>query len=185
MLPTSITLLAGSVARAIQDMQNVGVIFVQATCRAVYVDEDFYASPFLSNTTGQQGNAGSAYSPIDAFGFRSSRVKQSIGRGYKRFVGCDTATVGTGGRVNPTGIGLMNVLKNAMGQSLIFTDEGNNLTFTPAVAQKEKYTTPSGKSAYKYYPTEAAQAPHLGQGILWENYATVRSQTSRQYGRGS
>lgn len=184
-LALSTTLTDGTVMGEVQTLQNNQVTFVQITARAVYIDDDFYGNAFLANTVGAQGNAGSAGSPIDAYGFRSSRVKQSIRRGYKRFVGTDTALVGSGGRINNSGDTQMALVATAMGAVLNYTDDGNSLTFTPCIASKEKYTTDSGKEAYKYYATETLQAAHLAQGILWEAYDRVSSQVSRQYGRGS
>lgn len=72
-----------------------------------------------------------------------------------------------------------------MSATLTYDDSGNTLTFTPCIAQKEEYTTPRGKKAYKYYPTEVAQAAHLASGIAWSYYPQTRTQGSRQYGRGS
>lgn len=184
-LALSTTLTDGTVMGEVQALQNASVLFVQITARAVYIDDDFYGNAFLANTIGAQGNAGSAYSPVDAYGFRSSRVKQSIRRGYKRFVGCDTAMVGSGGRVNNAGDAQMALVAAEMASTLNYTDDGNSLTFTPCIVSKEKYTTDSGKFAYKYYATESAQAAHLAQGINWEPYDRVSSQVSRQYGRGS
>src|SRR6185369_7445570 len=83
------TLTDGTVGGELQFLQNNGVVFVQATCRAVYVDDDFYANPFLASTFGATGSIVTGLSPLVAYGFRSNRVKQSIGRGYKRFVGVD------------------------------------------------------------------------------------------------
>lgn len=184
-LALSTTLTDGTVMGEIQTLQNSQVSFAQITARAVYIDDDFYGNAFLANTIGGQGNAGSAYPPSDAYGFRSSRVKQSIRRGYKRFVGCDTALVGSGGRINSSGDAQMALLATAMGAVLNYTDDGNSLSFSPCIASKLKYTTDSDKIAYKYYETEAEQATHLAQGILWEPYDRTSTQTSRQYGRGS
>lgn len=184
-LALSTTLTDGTVMGEIQSLQNVSAIFVQVTARAIYIDEDFYGNAFLAGTHGAVGNAGSAGSPVDSYGFRSSRVKQSIRRGYKRFVGTDTALVDSGGRVNNAGDTQMALVAAAMGATLNYTDDGNSLTFTPCIVSKEKLPTPSGKDAYYYYPTEAEQAAHLAQGILWESYDRTSSQTSRQYGRGA
>jgi len=184
-IPTSTTLATGTVGAGIQGIQNAACAFVQAMARAVFIDDDFFDNPFFANTVGGVGGLGDPVSPVNAFGFRSNRVKQSIGRGYKRFAGMSEGDVDAGGVLTTSaGIRLTN-LRNAMGASLTYDDSGNTLTFTPCVAQKLKYTTPSGKTAYKYYPTEAAQAPHIASGIAWEFYPQLRTQTSRQYGRGS
>ena len=184
-IPTGTTLLADTVGAEIQNVQNTGVTFDQAMARAIYIDEDFFDNPFYANTTGATGAADGRQSPINAFGFRSSRVKQSIGRGYKRFVGTSDELVGAGGQVQGGGVAAMAAIAEAMSATLTYDDSGNTLTYTPCIVQKEKYDTPSGKVAYKYYATELLQAPHIASGIAWEPYDVVRSQTSRQYGRGS
>jgi len=153
-LALSTTLTDGTLMGEVQTLQNSQVQFVQITARAVYIDDDFYGNAFLANTIGGQGNAGSAGSPIDAYGFRSSRVKQSIHRGYKRFVGTDTAYVGSGGRVNSSGDTQMALVATELGSVLSYTDDGNSLTFTPCIVSKEKYTTDTDHTAYKYYDTE-------------------------------
>lgn len=181
----STTLDAGTLGAGIQGVQNGSVTFVQATARAIYVDDDFYANPFLANTIGGVGGLGDPLSPVSALGFRSSRVKQSIGRGYKRFVGISEGDLDSGGVLAAGAITRANILRTALNATLTYDDEGNTLTFTPCIAQKVKYTTPSGKTAYKYYPTEAEQAPHNAIGITWEIYQQMRTQNSRQYGRGS
>lgn len=181
----STTLVAATVGAGIQGIQNGAVTFVQATARAIYIDEDFYGNPFLANTIGGVGGLGDPMSPVAAFGFRSNRVKQSIGRGYKRFVGMSEGDLDSGGILATGAVTRANNLKTAMNATLTYDDEGNTLTFTPAIAQKLEYTTPSGKKAYKYYPDEAAQAPHLAVGINWELYTQQRTQNTRQYGRGS
>jgi len=184
-LPLATTLLADTIGGTLQELQAPGVTFVQATARAVYLDDDFYGNAFLSGTAGLNGAGGNDQSPVDAWGFRSSRVKQSIGRGYKRFVGVPEGHVGQGGEITPAGITFMNAVKDAMSEVLAYTDEGNSLSFAPCIVQKEKYVTDAGNDAYKYYATELLQAPHIAQGIFWENYTQTRSQVSRQYGRGS
>lgn len=179
------TLTDGTVGGELQSLQNQGVTFVQATCRAVYIDDDFYANPFLANTKGAVNTFETGLSPLVAYGFRSNRVKQSIGRGYKRFIGADETMQDTGGLLNAAANAQALLLANAMSDVVTYDDEGNTLSFSPCIAQKLEYTTPSGKTAYKYYSTELLQAPHLAVGINWEGYQNTRSQTSRQYGRGS
>lgn len=183
-LPVTTTLTDGTVGGELQSLQNGGVFFDQCIARAVYLDDDFYDSPFLANTNGAGSSGANAMTPINAWGFKSSRVKQSIGRGYKRFVGMGEDQVGAGGIIVSGAQTQMGVLASAMGDTLSFDDEGTTLTFIPAIVQKEKYTTPSGKFAYKYYASEATQLLHSAQGISWVGYAETRSQVSRQYGRG-
>lgn len=184
-LPTSTTLADGTVGGELQSLQNPSVTFIQALTRAVFLDDDFYANPFLASTVGTRASQGEPLTSINAFGFRSNRVKQSIGRGYKRFVGMSEGVVGDYGNLTSTTITQMELLKDAMSATITYDDEGSTLTYVPCIAQKQKYTTPAGKTAYKYYATETLQSPHLALGISWESYTTTRSQVSRQVGRGS
>lgn len=181
----STTLTADTVGGTLQALQNVDALFIQATARAIYIDDDFYGNPFLAATHGLKTGLGNSEGPTAAFGFRSNRVKQSIGRGYKRFCGMSDDDTLPGGLMATGTIASLNALRVAMNEVVSYDDEGNTLSFAPCVAQKLKYTTPSGKDAYKYYPSESAQAPHLAVGINWEFYDAERTQTTRQYGRGS
>lgn len=180
-----VTFEDGTIARELQQLQSESAEFIDVSARAIYIDDDFYGTPFVDGTAGVNGTLATSLSPTDAFGFRSSRVKQSIRRGTKRFVGVDENHVTNGGQFSSGVTGQMEVLAGVMSDALSYTDEGNSLTFTPCVVQKEKYTTPSGKDAYRYYATEVAQAAHLAQGIAWEIYQETRTQVSRQYRRGS
>jgi len=184
-LAVTTTFVTTTVAGKCQLMQNPQVTFVQATARAVYIDEDFYGNGFLSNTIGVNPAGGNPLSSFGAFGFRTNRVLQSIGRGYKRFVGVSEAMINDYSAFTPTEVLNMEATADAMSDTLTYDDEGSTLTFTPCVAQKEKYTTPSGREAYKYYATELLQAPHLAVGINWEIYDAMTTQNSRKVGRGS
>jgi hypothetical protein len=184
-LPLSTTLTADTVGGLIQAIQNTGAVFNSVLSRAVYIDDDFYDSPFLASTHGAQGSGASASSPLAAYGFRSNRVKQSIGRGYKRFAGVEQSLMSTGGDWISGVEDDLQALADALGETLSYTDEGNSLTFVPCVVQKEKYEVESsGKFAYRYYASQATQLTHTAQGVVWEFYPQMRSQTSRQYGRG-
>jgi hypothetical protein len=150
--------------------------------RAIYSATDFFTRPFITPVIGEQ--AGKSLSPVVAYGFRTNRVRSDIARGTKRFVGVTEAGVNEGGTIG----GILSAVQEvavAMSEVLEYDDEGNTLTFSPVVVQKEKYTTPSGRDAYRYYSTLATQLEHVASGILWEAYPQVRSQVSRQYGRGS
>lgn len=179
------TLGTGTVGNAIQQVQNPQVTFVQATARAVFVDADFYDNPFLAGTIGLNGAGGNPLYSEAAFGFRSNRVKQSIGRGYKRFVGISEAMLDDYSVLNSTAQANLTVLATAMSAVVTYDDEGNTLSFSPCIAQKFMYTVPPAKPAYKYYADEGAQAPHLAVGITWQFYQAATTQNSRKVGRGS
>lgn len=184
-LPTASDLADDTVGGSLQLFQSAGVSFDSVIARAVYIDDDFYDSPFLAGTHGLLTSGGQSQSPLDAFGFFSSRVKQSIGRGYKRYVGVCEATVDDGGVIASGSLGVLQDHADLLSATLNYTDEGNSLTFVPCIVQKEKYTVESsGKFAYRYYADQATQLTHTAQGVSWSPYETIRSQVSRQYGRG-
>lgn len=184
-LPASTDMADTTIAGYIQIIQNPHVIFNSVIARAVYIDDDFYDSPFLSGTTGLAGGDGDGMTPVNAYGFYSSRVKQSINRGYKRFVGVNEGAVEEGGVIGTDKETELTTLAGFMGDTLVYDDEGESLTFIPCIVQKEKYTVESsGKDAYRYYADQAVQLTHTAQGVAWTPYDQVRSQVSRQYGRG-
>jgi len=149
---------------------------------AEYAVEDFYERPFLTPYTGGSGALGS--SPVLAFGWRTNRVRLDIARGTKRLPGVPETAMGTGGNIEAAVLTVMNEIAVLMSSNLTYDDEGNTVTYAPVVVQKEEYTTPRGKRAYKYYPTLEEQLDHVAQGIQWQPYTQVRTQVSRQYGRG-
>jgi len=184
-LPTSTTLAGSTVGGALQVVQAADVSFDSVIARAVYIDDDFYDSPFLAGTAGSAAGGAAALSPTQAFGFFSSRVKQSIARGYKRFVGASEGTVEAGGAISSGALTALTSLAGFMSDTLVYDDEGESLTFIPCIVQKEKYVvTESGKDAYRYYASQATQLTHTAQGIGWTPYENIRTQVSRQYGRG-
>ncbi len=173
---------ATSVIGELLDIVSNQWTLTEIETRAIYSATDFYTRPFLTPVVGEQ--AGDAASPVLAYGLRTNRVRSDIARGTKRFVGVPETVMGQGG-VIPGVLPAVQEVAVAMSAVLIYDDEGNTLSYSPCVVQKEKYTTPSGRDAYRYYPTLSEQMEHVALGILWEAYPQVRSQVSRQYGRGS
>jgi hypothetical protein len=103
----------------------------------------------------------------------------------KRFAGVPEASVGTGGTVTGDEYTAQAAWGAVLSSTLTYDDEGNTLTFVPAVLGLVEYTTPRGKKAYKVYPNEVLQLEHVAQGVAYVPYTRIRSQTSRQYGKGS
>src|SRR5688500_10686960 len=179
---------ATSLMRRIADVQSNGVTFDTITVKDVYSVTDFYSTPFISLLQGAR--AGEGMSPINALGFRSSRVRSDIRRATKRFVGVSENDAGSQGVLTGAILPLLAALALEMGDIQTWNDEGSTLTFTPCVVSKELYDpnpeNPLAKNhtAYRYYETEAEQMLHVAQGISWDYYPQVRSQVSRQYGKG-
>lgn len=166
--------------------QAAGAVLQQITVLNVYDPVDFYQTAFVPPYAGQQSGDGAP--PFVAMGFRTNIVNRDIGRGYKRLVGIPDGAETAAGAISSGHQTVMRDFADKMGEILEYDDEGNTLTFSPAVCQKQKLVqapplTPPIK--IKYFDTLAEQMEHTVTGIAWEIYTQVRSQTSRQYGRGS
>jgi len=153
---------------------------VQVRAPKDYDVTDFYEVPYATPVAGLYAS-GDAQSPAAAWGFRTNRVRLDIDRGYKRFAGIPEAATQDGGVIASADLGYMANLADAMSDVLTYDDEGNTISYSPCVVSKQKYTTPSGRDAYRYYPTLALQLEHTAIGIEWQAYGTVRTQRSRQY----
>lgn len=156
--------------------------FDEVQVRAVYDVTDFYTLPLVSNNTGAV--TGKHYPTSVCYPVQSSRVRQDIRRGNRRFAGVVDLSVNNDGVLTAAQVTKMEAVAAAMTTPLAYDDEGNTLSYTPVVISKEAYLTPSGNTAYKYYADEASQLNHLATGILWTPKDRTSTQTSRKYGRG-
>jgi hypothetical protein len=179
---------ADGLMQMIANIQNVGVSFQTLTCKAVYSATDFFSVAFVNPLVGMQ--TGDGMSPTQAFGFRTNRVRSDIRRATKRFVGVSEADVGTLGII-VAGFMTSDIIPLAekMTEVLEYDDSSNLLTFTPCVVKKERYDPetqlPSATgTAYRYYEDPEVQEDLLATSVTWEPYDQVRTQVSRQYGRG-
>lgn len=173
----------GTLARDIQGYQGGALSYVSAFIRNLYSVTDFYESPFPSAPVGQRG--ADTMSPVAAFGFTASRVRTDIRRGQKRIAGPCEVDVGPMGVLSAGIITELGSIASKLGEVLTYDDEGNTISFTPAVLGLQEYTTPSGRTGYRPYSTEAAQLDHVATGMTWSPATTIRTQVSRQYGRGA
>lgn len=177
---------SGTIFAAIRAMTSANVTFNQITALDVYDLGVFYQTPFPSGTVGL--TVIQSAPPFDAMGFRTNHTTRAVRRGTKRFAGIPQNAIGFGGQIDEDHLALMETTATAMSQVLTYDDEGNTLTFNPVIVSKEEYTPDPEKperKAYRYYPSLTVQLSHLANGILWEKYDTVRSQVSRQIGRGA
>lgn len=171
----------------IANCQNTGVSFQTLTCKDVYSAVDFFSVAFVNPLTGAQ--AGEGMSPINALGFRTNRVRADIRRATKRFVGVtETDAVALGVILPAFMTSDVIPLAEAMTDILEYDDSSNLLSFAPCVVKKQRYNSqtqlPDDEgNAYRYYP-EADQFDLIATSVTWEPYDQVRSQVSRQYGRG-
>ena len=174
---------AGTIAALLQDCQNLQVNYDLISVKDIYSETDFYELALPGTFNGQA--TGDSGAPYAAYGMRTSRRRRDIRRGTKRFVGTNDTDVQAGGVLSTDLIdNFLQPLADEMSATLTYTENGENLSFIPVVLGKDDYTAPSGKKAYRYYPTEAQQLLYVAEGFVWEVYDTVRTQVSRQYGHG-
>jgi hypothetical protein len=160
-----------------------GLKFISALARDLYSVSDFYEAPFPVNPAGIFG--GAAASPLLAYGMFGSRVRTDIRRGQKRIAGVSEDGMDAGGVVSAAALGVLANVCEGLGQTLTFDDEGNTLTYQPCVLGLVEYETERGNRAYRRFPTAGEQLEHVAAGGVWSPYAQIRSQTSRQFGRGA
>jgi len=167
----------------LQGIQVATVGFVQMVAKNLYSNTDFFTYAFPPGTVGAN-TAADGLSPASAWGFTSDRTRSDIRRAQKRFVGLGENYVGPGG--NLTEGGLVGGQNLAMGNPNSVTIDAVTTIFNPVVLGREKYHPPGKDTwAYKYYGTEALQLEHVAAINSFDLKPTVRTQTSRQYGRGS
>jgi len=174
----------GTVLKAIAGLMHTSAKFTLLTVNNVYNPDDFYSAPFVPDFAGVQ--TGESMSPVMSVGFYSNRVTRNIRRATKRITGVTEGFSSGGGSLNALAVGFAQTCAVSLGAILQYNDEGNTLTYSPAVVSKEKYQSNVNpvRWAYKYYDTLEEQMEHVAQGINWDFYPTLRSQTSRQFGHG-
>ena len=173
-----------SIAFYLQAIVASAFKFVAVQIKNIYEPTDFYEAFFVDNPVG--AGSGDANSPVLAYGFVSNQITLAIAKGHKRFAGVMENASETGGVVTSSVYGIMGDLAVSMSATLNNVSGGADQDFVPAVCQKERYLSSSDpdRYAYRYYATEATQIEHTAVGIAWSPVQTLRSQVSRQYGRG-
>ena len=179
----------GTLARAIQGAQVEAVEYVDILVKDVYDPVNFYTTAFPAGVNGEDTTTGVAMSPASAYGFRSARSRLDIRRGFKRYVGASEGTVQSGGQIATSFLtGGLGTIADRLGDTLTYDDEGNTLSYAPVIVKKFPYTTPSGRTAYRYATDadggESAQLAQVAGADVWQPYTQIRTQVSRQYGRG-
>lgn len=167
-----------------QELLSANVDFTAALAQDIYPNDDFYENVY----TGVIGGVGIApASPVVSVGFRTSRTDRNIRRGTKRFAGIPNTIVASGGSIDPSARAGWDAFGDKLAEVLEYDDDGNTISYIPTIVSKKRYTVPGSspaRYAYQYYDTLAEQLEHVSQGFTWERYSNIRTQTSRQYGRG-
>jgi len=175
---------AETIAGKLQALQSSDAIYVQAICRNLYSVTDFFTYAFPPGTTG--GNTGvQGMSPTIAYGLTSDRTRSDIRRAQKRFTGVPETFVDSLGVIGAGVLTDLQTLGDTMADVNLVPAGVGSMSFTPYVFGREAYTAPSGKTAYKYYDTEAEQLDHIALITAFTPKPTVRTQVTRQYGRGA
>lgn len=169
----------GTIARAVQIMTSDDLEFLEVEVAELYTPTDFYVAAFSPAVHGAE--APGIASITDAFGLFSGRVRTDIKRGFKRIPGVPSDAYAGGSLWSSAYLAFLTDLAAKMSVQL----EGATATYNPAVFQFEEYTTPRGNKAYRKYADPAVQAEHVAYPLVWSGYDTVRTQVSRQIGRGS
>jgi len=159
---------------------NGGVGFSEVEARNMYSATDFYLAAYDPEIPGTV--AGVETSPVLAFGLRSNRTTLAVGRGFKRFTGVTEEDMLAGGDLASAAVARVTAVADQMSAVVGEFPQGD---YSPCVLAFHKYVAPSGRDAYRPWDTEAEQEEHMAVGVVWAGYPRVRTQTSRQYGRGS
>lgn len=157
----------------------------QLLVRAIKNDNDFYQNPFPNQPNGAFG--GDPASPALTYKLRSTRTTLAIRAGQKAIGGVSEDGMSGGGIISGGMVSRLQALAEEMSVVLATTISAAAVNFSPAVCKLEKYNVPGTspvRTAYKYYATEAEQIANTAFPVSWNPVNTVRTQTSRQYGRG-
>lgn len=168
-----------------RDLQTEDMIYTDIEVRDVYSVTDFFSTPFLADTTGK--SVQTTLSPALAFKFQSNRTRTDIRRGSKSIAGGAESVLSTGGEIEAAAIPTLQLLAGKLGEVLTYDNESNILSYAPVIVSKEEYDVPGSspvRTAYRYYDTFAEQSMHLMESITWSFKTTIRTQGSRQYGKG-
>jgi len=169
---------ADTIMNTLANIQHTALAYVELQVQALYSVSDFYTIPYASGQNGLTG--GTAMSTFYAYALQSNRVRTDVRRGNKRLAGVSETYVGTGGVIESSIVDALDTLAEQMSAVLTYDDEGNTLSFTPAVLSFDEYTAPSGKPAYRPYPTLAEQLDHAALGVVWQAKPNATTQNTRK-----
>ena len=184
-IETAGTYPAGSPFATLRAWQSADVVYREVVAKDLYSVTDFYTNPFPTGLAGLGGGGGASESPFIAAGFRTNRIRSDIRRGFKRYEGITDANVLAFGALNPAFITALESHAEAISDTLTYDDEGNTLTFVPAVISLKINLTDPDQGKYIKWPTEAEQLAHLASGVVYQAPEFATTQNSRKQGRGS
>jgi len=157
----------------------------QIYIRDVYNVNDFFVTPLSGTGWSGAAAAATALSSIMAATATSSRTRQDIRAGQKRLPAPQEASVdGYDGALTAGALADIQVTMDILDDGLDITISLVNHFFANAIVKKEKYTTPSGKKAAKYYADPEVQFTKIAYPVTWTVNPYVSSQDTRKRGRG-
>lgn len=172
---------ADTIASNLQSIQNAAVFFMSVEARELYSVTDFYEAAYSPPIQGTWASV-NTNAPFEAFGLRTNRVRLDVRRGTKRFVGVSEDTVNPGGELTTAMVGFLADLSELMSEVLA----GAISTYHPAIIPRERVVDEeTGRVTYQLYASPSVQEDLTAVDVVWQPYTQVRSQVSRQYGRGS
>lgn len=174
---------AETIAGKMQVLQASFCFFVQVIARDIFNPLDYFTYAFPADTHGNNGTT-QPMSPAAAYSFATNRSRGDMSRGQKRFVGVVEGAVGDLGIIISDALDELQILGDTMADINVVPAGEDTITFTPYVFGTTPYTTPSGKTAYHYYPTEEDQLENIMRITQWTPKPQMRTQVSRQYGHG-
>jgi len=178
--------VAGTVIGDWASIVSVNYSFDEFIVRDLYSVTNFFAAPFVPPLLGTAGGEGG--SPFEAYGLTTNRVRTDIRRGQKRFVGVTEGNVTNNGLLVAGAVTALEALAASMSGVLVSTEGESTINFTPVILGLERHEPDPPEHPnvwYTYYDTAALQSDHVASGLIWTPKLQLRSQVSRQYGRGA
>jgi hypothetical protein len=176
--------VASSVLDTYRGISNTGVAITQLYCRDVYNVNDF-AQVTVSGSGWDGNRAGTPAPSFQATKIKSTRTRQDIKSGFKALPPGLLADVTTAtGTLSSAYITLMQTLCTRLSNGTSPFVGPIQAFFGWAIVGKEKYTTPSGRTAYRYYQDPVVQAEHIATPVTWAPVERATTQTTRKLGRG-
>jgi len=181
--------VAGSVLDELLTVNSGTFQATELVARNIYNVTDFITLP-VGPTNWVGLNSGGSYMPnFSVQKLRSNLRRQDIGRGFLTLDRPKEADVDDSGSLGATPLGKLAALAAALEAVPSFTDDGENIAWSTCVVGKEKYRTNPDSTkdptyAYRYYEEKDEQFEHIANAVSWAAMPKVRSQVSRQYGKG-
>jgi len=173
-----------TIAGILKAIQSSGATWVQAVAKNIYDPTDYYAYAFPAGTVSNLSSS-DQMSPVVAIGMSTDRTRSDIRRGQKRFAGILEGFLEGQGYLSSATVTAWQGLADAMADINVVPSGESAMTFTPYVFGRKKTVDVDGKISYPYWPTAEEQTAHAMRINAWTVKNTMRTQGTRQFGRGA